>query len=93
MNAKFEIISGMVLSEKSNLLSELGKYTFRVSVSANKPEIKKAVEAFFGKKVLSVNTSNFTGKVRRKRTASEGSTASWKKAVVTLVAGERIELA
>ena len=93
MNANFGIISGIVLSEKTNILAEGGKYTFRVSRSANKPEIKRAIEAFFGKKVSSVNVANFRGKARRKRTASEGATPAWKKAIVTLADGEKIELA
>ena len=93
MNVNFGVISGIVLSEKSNVLSESGKYTFKVSRCTSKPEIKKAVEVFFGKKVVSVNTVNVAGKLRRRRTASEGRTPSWKKAIVTLAAGDRIELA
>ena len=93
MNVNFGVISGIVLSEKSNVLSESGRYTFKVSCSASKPEIKKAVEAFFGKRVVSVNTVNIFGKLRRRRTASEGRTSSWKKAIVTLSKGDRIELA
>jgi len=82
------------LTEKASLLTEsLNKYVFEVAVHANKIEIRKAIEELFGKKVASVNTSNHYGKARRKRTAAAGYTADWKKAVVTLAAGETLELA
>jgi len=82
------------LTEKASLLTEsLNKYVFEVAVHANKIEIRKAIEELFGKKVVSVNTSNHYGKARRKRTAAAGYTADWKKAVVTLAAGETLELA
>ena len=60
---------------------------------ANKIEIRKAVEELFKVKVLRVNTMNVRGKLRRQRTASEGWTPTWKKAIVTLKAGDKIELA
>jgi large subunit ribosomal protein L23 len=94
MNRSTDIIRSVRLTEKSSLLSEgLNKYVFEVSTHANKIEIRKAVEQLFGKKVVSVNTSHVAGKQRRKRTAHAGKCADWKKAVVTLAAGESLELA
>ena len=94
MHLYTQIIRSVRLTEKSSLLSEgLNKYVFEVAPHANKIEIRKAVEQLFGKKVVSVNTSNVVGKERRRRTAHAGRTAHWKKAVVTLAAGESLELA
>ncbi len=94
MHLSSQIIRNVRLTEKASLLTEsLNKYVFEVAVHANKIEIRKAIEELFGKKVVSVNTSNHYGKARRKRTAAAGYTADWKKAVVTLAAGETLELA
>ncbi len=94
MHLSTQIIRNVRLTEKTALLSEgLNKYVFEVAPHANKIEIRKAVEQLFGKKVVSVNTSHVAGKERRKRTAHAGRTAHWKKAVVTLAAGETIEFA
>jgi large subunit ribosomal protein L23 len=93
MNEHFDIIQTVRLTEKATLLSEkLNKYTFRVNPSANKLQIKAAVEKLFGKKVIDVNTSNHAGKKKRQRQAAYGRTAHWKKAVVTLKEGEKIDL-
>ena len=78
-----DIILAPVVPEKSvGVLSE-NKYTFRVVKSANKIQIAKAVEEIFGVKVAKVNTISMKGHLRRQG-RSEGYTASWKKAVVTL---------
>ena len=82
-----------VVSEKSTVLGEDGKYIFEVAPTANKIQIKAAVEKLFGKKVSLVNTCNYAGKKRRQRTAAYGRTPNWKKAIVTLKTGEKIELA
>ena len=63
--------------------NEIKKYTFEVPQTVNKVEIKKAVEEVFGVKVASVNTMNYTGKLKRMG-RNEGRRASWKKAIVTL---------
>ena len=68
-------------------------YGVRVSPSANKIEIKRAVEFLFKKKVSSVNTSQVEGKKKRERRADFGRRAHWKKAIVTLAAGEKIDIA
>jgi len=94
MHLPSQIIRNLRFTEKTTLLTDnLNKYVFEVSPHANKIEIRKAIEELFGKKVVSVNTSHHRGKERRKRTAAAGRTAAWKKAVVTLAAGEKLEVA
>lgn len=94
MNEPYQLIDSPVLTEKATLLSEKnGQYVFRVNPRANKLQIKAAIEKLFGKKVASVNTANFAGKKRRERRADFGRTAHWKKAIITLKEGEKIELA
>ena len=89
----YEIIVSPIISEKSTALSEKqGKYVFRVNKKANKIEIRKAVEEIFKVKVTSVNTMQYRGKKKRVRMA-EGMTSSWKKAVVTLGKGQKIDFA
>lgn len=93
MHLPTQIVRNIRLTEKSSMLSEgLNKYVFEVAPHANKIEIRKAIEELFGKKVVAVNTSHCAGKQRRRRTAHAGRTAHWKKAVVTLAAGEQLEL-
>ena len=94
MNQPNEIIQNISLTEKAQLLAEKeNQYFFRVSPSANKLQIKAAVEQLFKTKVVSVNTSNYSGKKKRERTAAFGRKAHWKRAVVRLKAGEKIDLA
>ena len=93
MNEPYDIIYTASLTEKASLLTEKhNKYVFRVSPRANKIEIKKAIETLFQKKVLSVNTCNYAGKKKRERTQNYGRKTHWKKAIVTLKEGEKIEL-
>ena len=94
MNEPFDIIETASLTEKASALTEkLNKYVFRVRPHANKIQIKQAVERLFQKKVVDVNTCNYAGKKRRERTASYGRKPNWKKAIVTLKEGDKIELA
>ena len=93
MNEPHDIVQTASLTQKSTLLSEkLNKYVFRVSPRANKIQIKQAIERLFQKKVVDVNTCNYAGKKKRERTANFGRRAHWKKAIVTLAEGEKIEL-
>ena len=79
------------ISEKAAVLSSAGKYVFDVPVTANKIEIRKAVETLYGVKVEQVNTARGIGKtVRRGRIA--GRRNRWKKAMVTLKKGQKIDL-
>ena len=86
-----DILLSPVISEKSYGLLDENKYTFLVARDANKTEIKIAVEKVFGVKVVSVNTINREGK--RKRTRSGfGRRAATKRAVVSVAAGDRIDI-
>jgi large subunit ribosomal protein L23 len=83
-----------VVSEKATVLGDQGKYVFEVAPSANKIQIKQAVEQAFANKkvqVAAVNILHVAGKTRR-RGKSIGMTRSWKKAVVTLKPGQRLDL-
>jgi len=80
-----------VISEKSYALIAEGKYTFRVDDRAHKTQIAHAVEEVFGVKVAAVRTAKVRPKPKR-RGLSVGKTRGWKKAVVQLAPGERIEL-
>jgi large subunit ribosomal protein L23 len=93
MNEPYDLIKNASLTEKATMLSEKqNKYVFRVSPRANKIQIKKAIERLFQKKVINVNTCNYAGKKKRERRADYGRKAHWKKAIVTLAEGEKIEL-
>ncbi|MDE1565459.1 MAG: 50S ribosomal protein L23 [Actinotignum sanguinis] len=81
-----DVILAPVMSEKSALLEEQGKYTFFVDPRSNKTEIKQAAEAIFGVKVASVNTQNRQGKTRRTRNGI-GRRKNTKRAIVTLREG------
>jgi len=93
MNDLTQVIKSIRLTEKATLGTETSNsYTFKVDRNANKLEIKRAVEQLLGKKVVSVNTCNYSGKAKRQRRADAGRTAHWKKAVVRLAKGETIDL-
>jgi large subunit ribosomal protein L23 len=87
-----DIIIKPIVSEKSyGLIDEHNKYTFLVRKTANKTQVKIAIEQIFGVKVTSVNTINRQGK--RKRTKSGfGKRADSKRAIVTLAEGDRIDI-
>lgn len=86
-----DIITRPVLSEKSTDLSQNNKYVFRVSRTANKHVIKKAIKEIFNVTPVKVNVMKVRG--RRKRVRYQyGYTTSWKKAIVTLNPNEKIEL-
>lgn len=88
MTYAHDIIIKPIISEQSMDQIADKKYTFEVKKSANKIEIKKAVEEIFGVKVLSVNTLNMMGKMKRIG-QHEGRRASWKKAIVKLTADSK----
>lgn len=89
-----EVIKTIRLSEKATILSETqNAYVFEVDPKATKFDIARAVKASFGTTVVAVNTANFAGKKRRQRTPQAGRTAHWKKAIVKLAPGEKIDLA
>ena len=86
----YEVLRRPLITEKNTVLQEQGKYAFEVAKNANKPLVKQAVEKAFKVTVNSVNVINVPGKTRlvgRRRVQ----TSPWKKAVVTLKAGDKIE--
>ena len=88
----FDVIQEPVITEKiAKEADTLGKYAFKVHPSSNKKQIKSAIEKAFNVHVVSVNTLNNSGKWRRVR-YQPGMTASWKKAIVTLKKGEKIDI-
>lgn len=80
-----------VISEKSYALIGEGKYTFRVHERANKTQVAQAVEDAFGVQVAAVRTAKVRAKPKR-RGLHQGHSRAWKKAVVQLAPGQRIEL-
>jgi len=86
-----DVLLAPVISEKSYGLIDEGKYTFLVRPDANKTQIKIAVEQVFNVKVSSVNTINRPGKRKRTRTGF-GKRNDTKRAIVSLAAGDRIDL-
>ena len=94
-----EILIKPVLTEKMAIMQEReNKYAFIVRKSANKIQIKQAIENKFDVKVLKIATMNFDGKIKQMTTKSNGRTirtegkkASFKKTIVTLVEGESID--
>ena len=85
-----DIIIRPLITEKSTTLMAEGKYVFAVAKAANKIEIAKAISQIFNVKVVSVNTVNVEGKVKRMG-RSIGKRSDYKKAIVKLAAGETIE--
>ncbi|MFA5128924.1 MAG: 50S ribosomal protein L23 [Patescibacteria group bacterium] len=80
-----------LITEKSSYLSPFGQYVFEVSLRTNKVEIAKAIERAYGVKPVSVNIVRVKGKkVRYGKTL--GATKKWKKAIVTLKPGDKIEV-
>lgn len=86
-----DVLERPIVTEKSNDQMALGKYTFRVALTATKPEIKRAVEELFKVQVLSVQTMRVRGKLRRQGSTS-GYRSNWKKAVVKLKSGQSIQI-
>ena len=87
-----EVIKKVLITEKGSAMSVQNRYLLRVDRSATKPQIAEAAEKKFGVHVLAVRTANMKGGLRyirgTRRTAKE---ATWKKAIVTVRPGERIE--
>ena len=90
MMDSYRIIDSLLRTEKGAIQGVANKYLFHVQKQANKIQIKKAVEDIYKVKVLSVNTQVVPGKLKRVR-RELGKTPDWKKAVVTLKEGQKIE--
>lgn len=91
MRNPHDIVKGLLRTEKGSNLMPFNKYLFWVDSGANKIEIRKAVELIYKVKVNDVNTLMVKGKPKRVRYAM-GKTSAWKKAVVTLKEGEKIDV-
>ncbi len=89
----FDVIKTVRLTEKGTRQGEkYNQYTVVADRRATKIQIRKAVEELFKVKVTACNTLNVRGKLRRQRTKQEGRTSDWKKAIVTLKDGDKIQL-
>lgn len=89
------LIKPLITEKMTNLSAEKGQYGFIVSTDANKIEIKKAIEKKFNVHVVNVTTMNYSGKTKtqfRKSGRFTGKTSKYKKAIITLKEGEKIEL-
>ncbi len=87
----YEIIRNPLITEKSTIISEYNQVSFRVPLTATKPEIRAAVEGLFDVQVTSVNTLRQQGKVKRFR-GRLGKRIDTKKAIVTLADGDSIDI-
>ena len=85
-----DVILAPVVTEKTNSAMERGTYTFRVHPEATKSQVHNAVEEIFKVRVVRVNTMNVPGKPRRLG-LRVGRTSNWKKAIVTLAPGQKIQ--
>ena len=87
----YNVIRSPIITEKSTNISEYNQVSFRVPLSATKPEIRAAVEGLFDVKVTSVNTLRQRGKVKRFQ-GQLGKRSDTKKAIVTLAEGDSIDI-
>jgi large subunit ribosomal protein L23 len=88
----YGVVKRPLMTEKSTVLLDLhNQYTFKVDVGATKPQIRRAIETLFNVKVTAVNVISQPGKERR-ILGRPGRSRPWKKAIVTLAAGNSIEL-
>jgi len=87
----YDVVVKPVITEKSTLVSEYNQVVFQVAKDSTKPQIKAAVEALYGVKVLAVNTMVAKGKTKRWR-GEEYRRSDVKKAVVTVADGDRIDV-
>lgn len=91
MTKYYDILKAPIITEQTTkLIESSNRYTFKVDRKANKIEIKKAVEAIFNVKVLSVNTINVLPKFKRMG-KYEGYKSAYKKAIVKLAEGQKID--
>jgi len=87
----YEVLRRPLITEKTTFLQAEGKYAFEVAESASKPQIRQAVEKAFKVGVTEVNVMRVPGR-RRRAGRRQIASPSWKKAIVTLKPGDKIEL-
>ncbi len=93
MNPLLNIIKKPVITERANnLKAQANQYVFRVANNSSKQDIKRAVQTLFKVKVASVNTMVVRGKFRRMGNAQGAYRPDWKKAIITLQAGQEIKV-
>ena len=88
----YDVIIRPIVTEESQIMAERGQYVFEVTLDANKRQIKEAIQAIFDKKVLKINTMIMPAKRGMRGRNEYWRSKQWKKAIVTLVAGETIDL-
>ena len=86
-----EVLVRPLITEKNTMLGAFGKYSFEIDPRANKTQVKEAVERIFKVSVVKVNTIHVPPKSRRVG-KTLGQTSPWRKAIVTLAQGQRIEI-
>lgn len=91
MKMPYDTVISLLRTEKGSDLLPLNKYTFLIDMKANKFQIKEAIEQIYKVKVTKVNTAIVSGKTKRVRYQT-GRTADWKRAIVTLKEGHKIEV-
>lgn len=94
---KDDVIRRPLITEKNTILMDRDQYSFEVAIDANKIQIREAVEGLFNVRVKAVNTMVVKGKkrsraIKKGRGRVHGQEAAWKKAVVTLFPGQRIDV-
>lgn len=92
MRTSYDVIQSLIRTEKSTSQEKERKYSFRVAPAATKIDIKHAIEDIYKVKVQDVNTVHVAGKLKRVRFKA-GYSSSWKKALVSLREGQKIEVA
>ena len=92
MRTSYDVLKNILRTEKGTRMLPDNKYIFRVAKGANKIQIKQAVEEIYNVRVTKVNTVKTRGKWKRLR-YQEGKTPDWKKAIVTLKEGDKIDIA
>ena len=92
MSSAYLVLKSLLRTEKGAVQAAHNQYLFSVQKDANKIQIKQAVEDVYKVKVQAVNTQVMPGKLKRVR-AQQGMTPAWKKAIVTLKTGHKIDLA
>jgi large subunit ribosomal protein L23 len=88
----YQVLLRPIITEKATMLAGENKYAFEVDRRVNKLQIRQAVEAAFDVRVTSVNVMNVKGKRRRVGRSNPGRSPDWKKAIVTLAEGDKIQV-
>ncbi|MBU3911418.1 MAG: 50S ribosomal protein L23 [Candidatus Omnitrophica bacterium] len=92
MKSAYDVLKSVLRTEKGTHILPLNKYLFHVAIDANKIQIKQAIEDAYNVKVIKVNTAVMRGKIKRLRYKA-GKTPDWKKAIITLKEGDKIDIA